>query len=80
MTKPVWEGPCRGGPLDGEDGQARYPKGFLLVDKVNQRAWVYDWDAEADEFLCRHPAGVDLDDAGRKRAAEEFTYDVRAVS
>ncbi len=67
--------------MDGQTGQSRFPKGFLLADKENGRAWVYDLTGEGDEatFVCRDPAGAVLDRAGRLRAAQESTYDVRAL-
>lgn len=82
----VYEGLAVGGPLDGETVQSRYPKGFLLVDKPNNRAWVYDYDeghnksgdrlADRSRFVAREQ--YTLDHAKRLRAAEEFDYDVRA--
>lgn len=73
------EGHCHGGPMDGQVGQSRFPKGFLLVDKENSLAWVYDWDANAGHFEVRDDDAQPLDEAGRYRAAEEQEYDVRAV-
>ncbi len=71
-------GVCRGGPLDGEQVEARFPDGFLLVDKARQRAWVYGWCD--GEFQCRTlDQGEPLDEDGRLRAAEGSDLDVRAV-
>jgi len=74
----VLAGPCVGGPLDGQPGESRFPKGFLLVDKPNRRAWVYDANHDLMSFVVRDPAGDTLDEEGRWRAGSEFTYDVRA--
>lgn len=63
--------------MDGQTGQSRFPSGFLLVDKGNNKAWVYDWDGE--QFTVRDPDGAELSTDGRMRAANEHTYDVRAV-
>lgn len=79
MTKELWEGPCRGGPMDGQTGQSRFSNGFLLADKPNGRAWIYDWNEKTQEFVCRDAVGDTLDEAGRRKAANGLTYDVRAV-
>lgn len=71
-----WDGPCVGGPMDGREGQSRYPKGFLLIDRPAGRCWLYDWDGE--RFVCRSADGAEYDAANGLRAGEEFTYDVRA--
>lgn len=78
-TKEVWEGECRGGPMDGQSGESRYPKGFLLVDKGSARAWIYDWDSSTRQFLVRDPMGDPLDEEGRRKAANAHTYDVRVL-
>jgi hypothetical protein len=75
----VWEGICRGGPLDGQPGASRFPAGFLLVDKPRRLCWVYDW--LAGRFYARTEAPEPLREEGprnRWRAAEEARYDVRA--
>lgn len=77
----LFEGFARGGPLDGTEQQSRFPKGFLLVDRPNNRCWLYDF-AEG-EFVCRDEEGVELvsdpsASHNRFRAAEERSYDVRA--
>lgn len=38
----LFEGICRGGPLDGETATSRFPAGFVLADKLAGRAWIYD--------------------------------------
>jgi len=77
--KELLEAVCRGGPLDGKVEQSRCPKGFLLVDKPNNRAWIYDYTG--GEFVSREPAELISDPTAthnRFRAAEERSYDVRA--
>lgn len=77
----LFSGTARGGPLDGTDQESRFPKGFLLVDKPNNRVWIYDYTD--GEFVVREEEGVELvsdPDAShnRFRAADERSYDVRA--
>lgn len=76
----LWDGECRGGPLDGLTATSRFPSGFLLVDKPGQRCWVYDWMGdEARVFMAReNGTPYALNEEGRWRAADEHTYDVRA--
>lgn len=69
-------GHAQGGPLDGEFVSSRFPKGFLLVDKLGRRAWVYDWNGSA--FLCRDDDPRELDEGRRWKTAEGGEYDVRA--
>lgn len=79
------EGVCRGGPLDGKTAVSRFPKGFLLVDKPNNRAWIYEWGFPGEgEFAVRDADGMELISDGsapmnRFRAAEERSYDVLAL-
>lgn len=81
MEEELYEGPCVGGPLDGAVSQSRFPKGFLLIDKPNNRVWIYDY---ADgQFAVRNPEGEELNSDptathNRYRAAEERSYDIRA--
>lgn len=70
------EGVCNGGPLDGKNAISRFSKGFLLVDKLGRRAWVYDWNGSA--FLCRDDEPRELDEDRRWETAEGGEYDVRA--
>jgi hypothetical protein len=77
----LFEGFARGGPLDGTEQQSRFPKGFLLVDKANNRCWIYDF--AGGEFVVREEEGAELvsdptASHNRFRAAEERSYDVRA--
>jgi len=77
MAEHLHEGVCRGGPLDGQPGQSRFPKGFLLVDRPADRCWIYEWTGS--EFQVRDPQPMPVDTAKRWRAAEEATYDVVAA-
>jgi hypothetical protein len=60
--------------MGGLTGQSRYPKGFVLVDKPNGVAVVYDY--KDGDFIAREP--VVLDDGKRWSAAESDGWDVRA--
>lgn len=76
------EGVCTGGPMDGKTAVSRFPKGFLLCDKPNGRAWIYE--ATEEGFTVRDADGEELisdPDApmNRFRAAEEKSYDVLAL-
>lgn len=72
-------GIARGGPMDGDELQGRYPKGVVLVDKMASRAWIYDWDDEAEEFNVREADGRELDRNKQWQAAEGSEYEVRAA-
>lgn len=73
-------GYCQGGPppYPGKLLVSRYAGGVLLVDKVAARAWVFDFDAAGGLYRCRDEAGAPVDEAGRWRASEGDTYEVRA--
>lgn len=71
-------GECHGGPLNGHDAMARYPKGFLLVDKAGNKVWIYEWNGTA--FVCREPEGETLDYDKRLEAADSLEWDVRAYA
>jgi hypothetical protein len=76
---PVFTGMCVGGPYNDRTITSRFPGGFVLVDRVRNRAWVYVAGKSPDGvavFVCRDPAGAVLDEAGRWRAAESADYDV----
>ena len=69
--------------MDGRDGVSRFPRGFLLVDRASQTAWIYDWLPGDESFLVRVSYGEPLvEDRGsvknRYRAAEESEFDVIA--
>lgn len=70
----VYSGRCHGGPMDGLEGQSRFPKGFVLQHPLSRRVVVYDRHGEG--FIARAPDT--LDDAKAEKAAEGDTYDVRA--
>lgn len=72
---PIHEGPCVGGPLDGQAAQSRFPLGFLLVDKPAGTCWLYRWDGRQFETDGQaQPYG-----AGAVRAvANGALYDVLA--
>jgi hypothetical protein len=44
--KDLYTGVCVGGPLDGKQITARYPRGFILVDKPENKHWLYVWDGD----------------------------------
>lgn len=72
----LYEGMCEGGPMNGIPGQSRFPKGFVVIDQPNSRAWVYDYDRSAGVFVSRRR---DVHDRIRHlHAAEGANYDVRA--
>lgn len=82
LEEQAFEGVCRGGPLAGEVWQSRFPKGFLLVDKPNNKCWIYEWDDSVREFKIRDSLGEVCHTEGEKnryRAAEEPNYDVLAA-
>lgn len=79
----LYAGTCHGGPLDGQEALSRFPKGFLICDKPNNRAWIYEYDGEGS-FTVRDEAGMELVSdpsapMNRFRAAEERSYDVLAL-
>lgn len=72
-------GECHGGPLNGQTAMARFPKGFLLVDKPANRVWIYDWNGTA--FVSRDEAeGRVADYDKRFEAADSPEWDVRAYA
>jgi hypothetical protein len=75
-----YTGMCEGGPAPypGKLLVSRFPSGVLLVDSVAARAWVFDLDEAGGLYRCRNDSGSNLDEAGRWRAAEGATYEVRA--
>ena len=75
----MYEGMCLGGPMNGEFGQSRFPKGFLLVDKSTNRCWLYDWSPESGTFAVRDEEAMEVSKQGRIRAANESDYDVVAA-
>src|ERR1700752_1072356 len=49
----LYIGQCVGGPMDGQQGESRFPKGFVLIDRPNSAAWVYDYNVESSTFTER---------------------------
>jgi hypothetical protein len=82
----LYTGRCVGGPLDGQVVESRFPKGFVLVSRAANMAWIYDHTEAQPKpggeifstFQAREPSGRTLDDEGRLRAAMEHEFDVRA--
>jgi len=71
-----YEGMCEGGPMDGIPGQSRFPRGFVVIDQPDSRAWVYDYDPARNVFISRQK---DIHDRIRHlHAAEGSNYDIRA--
>jgi hypothetical protein len=76
---------AQGGPMDGKMLLRRDmsgSKGILLIDKPNDRCWLYDWDSRDLVFVCRDPEGMKVHTEGpdnRWRAADESEYDVVAL-
>lgn len=68
-------------------GESRFPQGFLLIDKPNNRLWIYEHVPEGespseDAFKVRSEEPMEVLTEGprnRYRAAEEPKYDVRAL-
>lgn len=82
MDKTPYEGLCFGGPIHGEIFVSRFPKGFLLVDRPNDKCWIYDWDSASSCFQVRDEVAMPVLTEGvknRYRAAEESNYDVIAA-
>lgn len=82
----LYEGLCVGGPLDGVNGQSRFPRGFVYADAIDGRVWVYDFrdgpDASSAKlgnrprFIAREEDQLDV--GKLTKAAQGSTYDVRA--
>lgn len=74
----LFEGRCRGGPLDGQPAVSRFPAGFLLADKPAGKAWIYD-RSEDGSFVAR-PDAPDLDLDKAVQTALGDAYDVIAAA
>ncbi len=72
----VYQGRCVGGPMRGHWGESRFPRGFVLVDRKKDTAWVYEW--RDGKFVVQEPNGVPLDHDKRWSAADGAEWDVRA--
>lgn len=84
MDSVLCNGICVGGPFDGYEMTCRFPKGFLAVDRPNERCWLYDFDNETSSFVVRDADGIGLvsdpeQPKNRYRAADEPEFDVLAV-
>ena len=79
-ARTYYVGIAEGGPqpYPGRLLVSRFPSGVLLIDKVSNTAWVFDFDHAGGLFRCRDDAGAPVDEPGRWRAADGPTYDVRA--
>jgi hypothetical protein len=71
----LYDGPVHGGPWDGRHAQSRFPRGFLLIDRVADQVWIYD-RGDDGAFTARSDTPMAVDDAKRWRAAEEDEYDI----
>lgn len=71
---------AHGGPLDGKTIESRYPKGFLLVNKPDQKVWIYHYVAEGDVtgWVCCLGSPHAQDNLLQSVAASGFDFDVRA--
>jgi hypothetical protein len=81
MKRVLFTGRCVGGPLDGQDTESRYPNGFVVIDRPNKRAWIYDHDRKTGVFRVRsedgHPELIGSE--RRYRVATLLRYDIRAL-
>jgi len=78
----LYVGVCQGGPLDGQKGMSRFPRGFVLIDKPADQCWIYDWSDPGwghGVFRVRNHQPMEVSREGRRRAAEGVRYDVRAA-
>lgn len=71
---------AHGGPLDGKKIESRYPKGFLLVDKPQQKVWIYHYVPEGtpNGWVCCLGSPHAQDALLQSAAANGFEFDVRA--
>lgn len=80
-TKALRQGVAVGGPLEGDVLTTDYPKGILLVDRIKNLSWLYDWNSVEEKFYCRGEETLTwLQDAqyNVRRAMEENNYEVRS--
>jgi hypothetical protein len=75
----LYEGIARGGPLDGQERQSRFPRGAVVAHVPDATAWVYDWDAEKAEFVCRDDRPRRFIQSKAAEAAESSDWDVWAL-
>lgn len=84
MSQPdriLYTGTCRGGPLDGHEATSRAPGGLLVVDRPNNRCWLYAFcpSGAGDQFIVREHEGRELDHDKRMAAVEDPRIDIVAV-
>lgn len=85
MSDHVFNGDCRGGPMDGQLGMSRFANGFLLVDRPGNRMWIYDAKHESIppnpreycEFQVRDEEGYELDMDRAWTTGDGLEWDVR---
>jgi hypothetical protein len=75
-------GQCVGGPLDGTEMTSRAPKGLLVINRLSDDTWIYDWTCTY--FRARSDDAEPLiedstADKNRWRAVEEGNYEVIAL-
>lgn len=58
MAEELYAGLAVSGPMDGLEVESRFPGGILFVDKPTNKAWLYDYYAESNNFILR-PVGYD---------------------
>lgn len=82
--KDVYVRTAVGGPLDGMDVEARFPHGFILVDKPSNQCWIYkvsqdetQWVITPDEDTGNEARA--WDSAKSREAANGSDYDVRVL-
>ncbi len=82
-SKTVRRGEAVGGPLAGQVLSTDYPKGIIVVDRIKEFAWVYDWSTDPNRFVCRNSQPEKLEwrqseQFNVRRAMEENNYEVRS--
>lgn len=80
----TWQGPCRGGPLDGQECVSRYPAGLVVADLTAGHVWVYRWRPEQRVFEvvpCSPDGAIERDvDVDRlTKAALDNEWDVVGI-
>jgi hypothetical protein len=81
--KQVWTGPCVGGPMSwpgqAVQGESRFPRGFVYVDKPNQLVWTYDWDENSQMFFVQNETPQRLGMGVIRGIRDQHEYDVRVA-
>lgn len=85
MERILYVGQCYGGPKDGDRITVRNPGGFVLVNRVDRLAWIYEFRKSSDdntpvhgEFHVREAYAVELDDDLLSLAVQGAEWDVVA--